>query len=271
MCMTRFAAWLVVASSIALAQPGGGAPPSQLANAIDSDHDRTISGAEIKGAARALASLDKNHDGSLSEEELRPAFGGGPGAGGGAASELVKSLMAFDADSDGKLAKSEVPERMQGLFTRGDKNGDGVLSADELQALAGAQQQQARSQDGERRGPIDPMRGALDADRDGTISAAEIEAAPAALAKLDRNGDGLLTEEEYRPMRRGGGRGGNPEDMFNRLFAENDKNKDGKLAVSELPDRMREFMATADANKDGFISKEEMMSAQPGGGRREER
>ena len=188
--------------------------------------------------------------------------------------------MAFDANSDGKLAKSEVPERMQGLFTRGDKNSDGVLAADELQALAGAQQrQQARSQEGERRGPMDPVRGALDADQDGLISAAEMKAAPAALAKLDRNGDGRLSEEEYRPMmRRGGGPRGNPEEMFNHLLEENDTNKDGKLAVSELPGRMREFMGNADANKDGFISKEEMMSARPGegrggagGGRREDR
>ena len=30
--------------------------------------------------------------------------------------ETVKSLMAFDANGDGKLQKSEVPERMQGIF-----------------------------------------------------------------------------------------------------------------------------------------------------------
>ena len=46
---------------------------------------------------------------------------------------------------------------------------------------------------------------ALDADKDGTISSAELENAAAALAKLDRNGDGKLSREETRP-RSGGGR-----------------------------------------------------------------
>jgi hypothetical protein len=45
---------------------------------------------------------------------------------------------------------------------------------------------------------------ALDTNRDGQISAEEIEAAPAALKKLDRNGDGKLTRHELHP---GGGPG----------------------------------------------------------------
>ena len=39
----------------------------------------------------------------------------------------------------------------------------------------------------------------LDADRDGVLSSAEIDAAPAALRKLDKNGDGQLTPRELRP------------------------------------------------------------------------
>ena len=45
---------------------------------------------------------------------------------------------------------------------------------------------------------------ALDADRDGTIGAEEINRAAAALRQLDRNGDGVLTPEEYRPVGRPG-------------------------------------------------------------------
>ena len=58
--------------------------------------------------------------------------------------------MAFDANGDGKLARTEVPERMQGLFDRADANKDGVLTSDELTKLADAQQQSAAQ--GERRG-----------------------------------------------------------------------------------------------------------------------
>jgi len=58
--------------------------------------------------------------------------------------------MTFDANGDGKLARTEVPERMQGLFDRADANKDGVLTSDELTKLADAQQQTAAQ--GERRG-----------------------------------------------------------------------------------------------------------------------
>ncbi len=271
MINTRLATVLFAAAAISSAQPG---PPRQspIIAAVDTDHDGTVSAGELSGAARALATLDKNHDGQLTEDEIRPQFGGGRGGGerrgpedGGG--DLLKTLMALDANSDGQLSKSEVPERMQGLFTRGDKNSDGVLSAEELKALAGSQ----RRPEGEGP-PMDSIRAALDTDRDGTISAAELSAAPTALAKLDRNGDGMVSGDEVRPMRGGGMRGrGNPEEMYKHLLEENDANADGKLAVTELPERMRQFRGNADSNKDGFISKEEMMSMRRSERRREDR
>jgi hypothetical protein len=57
-----------------------------------------------------------------------------------------------------------------------------------------------------------PVLAALDADKNGEISAEEIDNAAAALKKLDKNGDGKLTEEELRPNFPGGrgGPGGRP-------------------------------------------------------------
>jgi len=46
---------------------------------------------------------------------------------------------------------------------------------------------------------------ALDADRDGELSAEEIEGAAAALKKLDKNDDGKLDRDELRPPHRGPG------------------------------------------------------------------
>lgn len=43
-----------------------------------------------------------------------------------------------------------------------------------------------------------PIIAALDANHDGVIDAAEISNAPAALKKLDKNGDGKLTRQEFR-------------------------------------------------------------------------
>jgi hypothetical protein len=62
-----------------------------------------------------------------------------------------------------------------------------------------------------------PIIAALDADRDGIISAEEIANAAKALLQLDKNGDGQLTREELQPEGgppRGGGRppGGAPSD-----------------------------------------------------------
>ena len=49
---------------------------------------------------------------------------------------LIARLRASDKDGDGKISKSEVPERLQRLFNRIDANGDGFIDADELDKLA---------------------------------------------------------------------------------------------------------------------------------------
>ena len=55
------------------------------------------------------------------------------------------------------------------------------------------------------RGPrqMNPLLQALDADKDGVISAEEIAKAREALLTLDANEDGQLTREEYAPRRDG--------------------------------------------------------------------
>jgi len=52
--------------------------------------------------------------------------------------------------------------------------------------------------------PINPILGALDLNKDGIIDADEIAKASESLQKLDKNGDGKLTSDEYRPQRPGG-------------------------------------------------------------------
>jgi hypothetical protein len=47
-------------------------------------------------------------------------------------------LLSFDADKDLRIARDELPERMQGLIARGDKNANGVLDFDEIDALVNA-------------------------------------------------------------------------------------------------------------------------------------
>ena len=69
-------------------RPGGGdfGPPRfPVMTALDANQDGEISAAEVENAAAALKKLDRNSDGKLSQEELRPQFAGrgGPGGPGG--------------------------------------------------------------------------------------------------------------------------------------------------------------------------------------------
>ena len=117
---------------------------------------------------------------------------------------------------------------------------------------------------------------ALDADKDGALSADEIANAAAALKKLDKNGDGKVDRDEIRgeleklrPPRgerggglRRGGQGGAGGGFGRRSFLdrimEHDKNADEKISASELPAGIAGLMDRGDKNKDGFLEKSEI-------------
>ena len=137
-------------------------PMPTLMTALDANKDGKISAEEIKGAADALKKLDKNGDGELTPDELRPSGrpGGGRGGevgppergdrprrgggadarrgGGGGADgrpgpqRLVERFMQFDKDKDGKVSKAELPADMKGLFDGPDANKDGGIDKDEV-------------------------------------------------------------------------------------------------------------------------------------------
>jgi hypothetical protein len=52
--------------------PSGCPPPSPVIVALDANHDGVISAYEITNAPAALKTLDKNGDGQLTQDELRP-------------------------------------------------------------------------------------------------------------------------------------------------------------------------------------------------------
>lgn len=53
-----------------------------------------------------------------------------------------------------------------------------------------------------------------------------------------------------------------PQAFAERLMR-NDKNEDGKIALDEMPERMRGLFQTIDENKDKFITKDEIIKAAP--------
>ncbi|MBN1344737.1 MAG: EF-hand domain-containing protein [Phycisphaerae bacterium] len=119
------------------------------------------------------------------------------------------------------------------------------------------------------RPPVPPLMVALDADKDGELSAEEIANAAAALKALDTDGDGKLSREEIRPKFvgqgpqagfGGPGRGRGPapggEGFVERIMS-HDKDGDGKVTKDELPGRAQRLIERGDTNGDGAIDKEE--------------
>lgn len=86
-------------------------------------------------------------------------------------------------------------------------------------------------------------------DQSATAESAHLDAPPPAGSVADNSGwpDG----DHHR-----GGRRGPPDPA--ELIKRFDKNADGKLEVSELPEHMQKFMGKADTNGDGVITAEEL-------------
>ena len=84
--------------------PFGRRPPSPIIMAIDKDRNREFSKAELADASKSLLTLDRNRDGELSAEELRPRF---RRRGPGGMNKRLKIVEKFDKDKDKRLNDEE--------------------------------------------------------------------------------------------------------------------------------------------------------------------
>ncbi|HEY6375337.1 MAG TPA: EF-hand domain-containing protein [Edaphobacter sp.] len=241
---------LLILSLPAFAQGPGAPQPRPVLLAIDTDHDGKLSAAEIAAASASLLTLDIDHDGQLTSLEYLPSQSD-PAAN--KPDETVNRLMALDKNGDGVLTKDEVPDRLQGLFARADANHDGKLTSDEIRASASSQTgpngRVQRTGDATR---MDPILSAIDTDHDGVLSAAEIAAAPTSLKSLDKDGDGELSAAELHPRQM------SPNDRAKHMLDEWDTNKDGKITKPEAPDRVQQQFEAIDTNHDGVLTEEEL-------------
>lgn len=187
---------------------GGGRPVFPLMQALDADSDGVISQKEIENSVAALTALDKNKDGKLTDDELRPNFGGpggGPpregagGRGGGSPEDMVARMLSLDANKDGKLTKDEIPERMQNIITRADADKDGTVTKEELTKMV-----QEQGAAGGRGGPGGFGGGGGGG---GGFGPPNPEAFVERALQFDADKDGKLSKEELAKMAEQFGRG----------------------------------------------------------------
>lgn len=115
------------------------------------------------------------------------------------------AMMSFDdvdADADGKITAAEMKAYADARFAAADTDKDGFLNAEEMQAHMLAQAS-ARMQERSAR-----MIEMMDADSDGKISAAEMQAGPRKgdrfermLSRLDKDEDGAISRAEMDEAR----------------------------------------------------------------------
>lgn len=267
---------------------------------LDADGDGQITKEEVPEEQRRLLERlidnhDKNKNGKLSAEELSaglseerpkgevgpPSGSGGPGRPGGGQFNPEEMFKRMDRNGDGKVTPDEAPEERREMFrqllSRVDDDKDGAATLDEFKQGFGGGRPGQPSQPGQPARPSEPGRPgmpqpggdglvrAIDADKNGEISADEIAGAADALKKLDRNGDGKITREEIGPPPQPAGRPGMPPEGFRPdperflgYMKQQDKDGDGKLSKDEVGERMRENFANLDKNGDGKLDDVEL-------------
>jgi Ca2+-binding EF-hand superfamily protein len=139
----------------------------------------------------------------------------------------------FDANGDGWIQRSEWPGD-PGRFDRLDTNRDGRISRTEAQALTrnGAALDEAR---------------ALDRNRDGMIARSEWRGDLATFQRLDRNGDGYLSETDRYGWT-------SPQTTTDSSrFSGLDRNRDGVVTRQEWRGNDTSFRQQ-DRNRDGVLS-----------------
>lgn len=166
--------------------------------------------ARPRGFYRVILPKDTGRQQAVADRGDRPPRGqppdqSGPDGGGGQRPGRLL-LNALDLNRDGTIDATELAKASASLKAL-DKNRDGKLTTDEYSQQPPGGGPGGQGGPGDRR-RVMPLIDALDLNHDGIIAADEIAKAGESLKKLDKNGDGKLTTDEYEPPRPGGGPGG---------------------------------------------------------------
>ncbi|MEO5916643.1 MAG: EF-hand domain-containing protein [Luteolibacter sp.] len=231
-----------------------GSPPGafmELWKMADADRDGFLSKAEFNAMPRIqnlpedkrenlFKRLDKDADGKLSREELgnfaKPRDGQGP---------RMQRLWELDTDKSGgisieefkagELFKKLPPEKQDEVFKRLDTNGDGVISPSDRP------EPPFKRPDG-KRGPKPDGKGP---DGEGGPPFPPVDGPGQISKKLDTNGDGALSFEEFR---KGPAVKNLTEDQQEDRFELLDRNHDQKISPEDFPPPPTDTAPPAPAN-----------------------
>lgn len=141
--MLRGVSIFILAAAVATTVPAVAQPATQTANgahnggghfaAMDHNGDGYLDKSEVSGKlAENFDTLDTNHDGKLSRDELRAGWKMKHGGKGGDGHHMQMSML--DTDHDGRVSFAEFTASMKAHFDRLDANHDGYLDSTELAA-----------------------------------------------------------------------------------------------------------------------------------------
>ena len=114
---------------------------------------------------------------------------------GGAVSSAQAEMDMMDTDHDGRVSEDEHAAGAKSMFARMDANGDGTVTASEMDSAQHAMKSAGDDSEGAM-SAAEKIR-AIDTNGDGALSADEHEAGSRSMfQKMDSNHDGALTVEE---------------------------------------------------------------------------
>lgn len=148
-----------------------------------------------------------------------------------------------DANGDGQVTLLEARAAALAMFEHFDRDGDGMVVRSEVEAGAGSWR--------ERRLAV--RFAALDRDRDGGLSRAELALPAGRFARADGDGDGRLSRAELAQAFERGARGGAGTAALRSRFWRRDLNRDGRVTRAEALAAADQRFLRRDRDGDGVV------------------